>query len=108
MEVSLTELRQRLFELADRVLETGEEVVIVRRGRRLRFIREEAPKPAFSRLSKLRPQAYEIGPELDPHESPARWSETHGVNETPATYATVAPKRERARTRKTRAKAPSR
>lgn len=102
MELSLTELRQRLFELADRVLETGEEIVIVRRGRRLRFIREEAPKPAFSRLAKLRPQAYEIGPELDPHESPARWSEIYRVTEAPATYATAAPKRVSAAKRKAR------
>ena len=39
--ISLTELRQRLFELADRVVESGEPLVIVRNGVRLRLVREE-------------------------------------------------------------------
>jgi antitoxin (DNA-binding transcriptional repressor) of toxin-antitoxin stability system len=85
MEVSLTELRQRLFELADRVIETGEAIVITRRGRTLRIIRDEVQPKAYSRLAKLRklgPQPYEIGPPLDPHESPAQWSELeHFANE---------------------------
>ncbi len=90
MEVSLTELRQRLFELADRVLETGEAIVITRRGRTLRIVRDDAQPKVYSRLAKLRPQPYEIGPDLDPHESPARWSELdHSVNETAAVYAAV-------------------
>lgn len=41
MELSLTELRQRLFELADRVLETGEAIIITRRGRKLRIVRDD-------------------------------------------------------------------
>ncbi len=94
MEVSLTELRQRLFELADRVIETGEAIVITRRGRTLRIIRDEVLTKPFSRLAKLRelgPQELEIGPPLDPHESPAQWSELEeGVAEDLASY-TVKP-----------------
>jgi prevent-host-death family protein len=90
MEVSLTELRQRLFELADRVIETGEAIVITRRGRTLRIVRDEVQPKAFSRLARLRelgPQELEIGPPLDPHESPAQWSELEGaVAEDPASY----------------------
>jgi prevent-host-death family protein len=92
MEVSLTELRQRLFELADRVIETGEAIVITRRGRTLRIVRDEVQPKAFSRLARLRelpPQPYEIGPPLDPHESPAQWSELERVaKETGPRYVT--------------------
>jgi prevent-host-death family protein len=91
MEVSLTELRQRLFELADRVIETGEAIVITRRGRTLRIVRDEVRPRAFSRLARLRelgPQELEIGPPLDPHESPAQWSELEeGAAEDLASYA---------------------
>ncbi|MBI2399195.1 MAG: hypothetical protein HYV17_15530 [Xanthomonadales bacterium] len=83
MELSLTELRQRLFELADRVLDTGEAIVIMRRGRRLRIVRDDEAVKPYSRLAKLRPQELEIGPPLDPHESPARWSELDRVAEPP-------------------------
>jgi antitoxin (DNA-binding transcriptional repressor) of toxin-antitoxin stability system len=75
MEISLTELRQRLFELADRVIETGEAIVITRRGKTLRMVRDEVQPQTYSRLAKLRLQELEIGPPLDPHESPAEWSE---------------------------------
>jgi antitoxin (DNA-binding transcriptional repressor) of toxin-antitoxin stability system len=88
MEVSLTELRQRLFELADRVLDTGEAIIITRRGARLRISREEPVAQRHSRLAKLRSQPYEIGPTLDPHESPAQWTEiATGVREKRADYA---------------------
>ena len=73
--ISLTELRQRLFELADRVVESGEPLVIVRNGVRLKLIREEAvgtEKPG--RLSRLVERALVVGPPLDPHESPAEWT----------------------------------
>ncbi len=97
MEVSLTELRQRLFELADRVIETGEPIVIARRGRTLRIVRDEVQPKAISRLAKLRslpPQVYEIGPPLDPHESPAQWSELDSVaNEPAAPYAAKSSRR---------------
>lgn len=87
MEVSLTELRQRLFELADRVLDTGEAIVITRRGRKLRIVRDDEAIKPYSRLAKLRPQELEIGPPLDPHESPARWSELDRVAEPLVEYA---------------------
>jgi len=87
VELSLTELRQRLFELADRVLDTGEAIVIMRRGRRLRIVRDDEAVKPYSRLAKLRPQELEIGPPLDPHESPARWSELDRVAEPPVEYA---------------------
>ncbi|MBK7146708.1 MAG: type II toxin-antitoxin system Phd/YefM family antitoxin [Xanthomonadales bacterium] len=87
MELSLTELRQRLFELADRVLETGEAIIITRRGRKLRIVRDDEASTPYSRLAKLRLQELEIGPPLDPHESPARWSELDRVAEPPVEYA---------------------
>lgn len=73
--ISLTELRQRLFELADRVVESGEPLTIVRNGVRLQLVREEAAadsKPG--RLARLVERDIVIGPPLDPHESPAEWS----------------------------------
>ena len=94
--VSLTELRQRLFELADRVVESGEPVVIVRNGVRLRLIREDAavaePK---GRLARLVERDIVIGPPLDPHESPAEWSELLHVAEPTPEYGAKKPKRTR-------------
>lgn len=72
--VSLTELRQRLFQLADQVAETGEPVLIVRRGVRLRLIREDIPAEAGGRLARLVPQSIVIGAPLAADESPALWS----------------------------------
>lgn len=73
--ITLTELRQQLFVLADRVIETGEPLVIERRGVRLRLARDDASENQVGRLAKLRPRAQSvvIGAPLDPHESPARW-----------------------------------
>jgi antitoxin (DNA-binding transcriptional repressor) of toxin-antitoxin stability system len=77
--ISITELRQRLFQLADRVVETGEPLVIERRGVRLRLVREDAPHAKGGRLSRLVRQDIVVGPPLDPHESPAEWSgDFHG------------------------------
>jgi len=73
--ISLTELRQRLFELADRVVESGEPLVIVRNGVRLRLVREDAVAGGPGRLARLVRRNVVIGPPLDPHESPAQWSE---------------------------------
>lgn len=74
--VTLTELRQQLFQLADRVIESGEPLLIERRGVRLRLVREDAAEETGGRLAKLRPrkQSVVIGAPLDPHESPALWS----------------------------------
>lgn len=72
--ISLTELRQRLFQLADHVANTGEPLVIVRNGVRLRLIREDALPRAGGRLSRLVKRSIVVGAPLDPHESPAEWS----------------------------------
>lgn len=74
--ISLTELRQRLFQLADRVVENGEPILIERRGVRLRLVRDEPVARAQGRLARLKPQSLVIGAPLDPHESPAQWNET--------------------------------
>ena len=74
--ISLTELRQRLFELADRVVESGEPLVIVRNGVRLQLVREQPAGGArkAGRLARLIERDIVIGPPLDPHESPSEWS----------------------------------
>lgn len=74
--ISITELRQRLFQLADHVAETGEPLVIERRGVRLRLVRENTPEEQGGRLARLKPrkQPVVVGPPLDPHESPAQWA----------------------------------
>jgi antitoxin (DNA-binding transcriptional repressor) of toxin-antitoxin stability system len=95
--ISLTELRQRLFELADRVVDSGEPIVIVRNGVRLKLIREQPPaieKPG--RLARLVERDIMIGPPLDPHESPAEWNEMLRVAEPPPPeYGPKKPKRTR-------------
>jgi hypothetical protein len=72
--ISLTELRQRLFQLADHVADTGEPLVIVRNGIRLKLVRDEASAEGPGRLARLIKRGVVIGPPLDPHESPAEWS----------------------------------
>lgn len=72
--VSLTELRQRLFQLADHVVETGEPVLIERRGVRLRLIREDAMPAAGGRLARLVRQDVVVGVPLAPGESPSDWN----------------------------------
>jgi hypothetical protein len=87
--ISLTELRQRLFQLADHVADTGEPLVIVRNGVRLRLIREDAMPKAVGRLSRLVKRSIVIGAPLDPHESPAEWSgDIAKVAETSPSYPT--------------------
>lgn len=97
--ISLTELRQRLFQLADQVADTGEPLIIVRNGVRLRLIREDAIPEMPGRLARLVKRSIVIGPPLDPHESPAEWSgDVSKVAEAASKY--VATKRSRRRTRK--------
>lgn len=48
-KLTLTTLRQNIFQVADRILETGEAVVIERNGRRLVL----APESAGGRLDRL-------------------------------------------------------
>jgi antitoxin (DNA-binding transcriptional repressor) of toxin-antitoxin stability system len=73
MTVSLTELRQRLFELADQVVDTGEPLIVLRRGVRLRLVREDAAAIQGGRLARLKPQSLVVGPPLQPDESPSAW-----------------------------------
>lgn len=53
MEINATQFRENIYKLLDRVLETGEPLEIVRKGRRLRIAPAGAPK-GFS-LSSLEP-----------------------------------------------------
>ncbi|HWJ67214.1 MAG TPA: hypothetical protein VNT31_11080 [Nocardioides sp.] len=48
--VTPSQLRQDIYRLIDRVLETGEPLTIERKGRRLRIV----PDEAVSRLSRIR------------------------------------------------------
>jgi hypothetical protein len=92
--ISLTELRQRLFELADRVVESGEPLLIVRNGVRLRLVREEPAAGGKNRLARLVERDIVVGPPLDPHESPAEWSgELLRVAEPETTYGSRKPGR---------------
>lgn len=75
MGVSLTELRQRLFELADQVVESGMPLEIERRGVRLRLSRVDEPVAKGGRLARLQAQSLVVGAALSPSESPAQWSE---------------------------------
>lgn len=97
MGVSLTELRQRLFELADHVIDSGEPLVIVRRGVRLRLVREEAAPASEGRLARLKVRQAVIGAPLAPSESPALWSAEPAlqVAEPPAAEYGSAPRRRR-------------
>jgi hypothetical protein len=72
--ITLTELRQRLFQLADHVVETGEPLVIVRNGVRLKLQREDTTAERPGRLARLVKRSVVIGAPLDPHESPAEWA----------------------------------
>ena len=74
MSISLTELRQRLFQLADHVAETGEPLVVMRKGVRLRLVRDDDPPKSGGKLTRLKKQQAWIGPAPDPHYSPAEWS----------------------------------
>ncbi|MEO8802123.1 MAG: hypothetical protein ABI304_08540 [Rudaea sp.] len=74
MDISLTELRQRLFQLADQVIETGEPLVVMRRGVRLQLVRDDAGAQTSGRLARLKPQRAVVGAALSPYESPAQWN----------------------------------
>jgi antitoxin (DNA-binding transcriptional repressor) of toxin-antitoxin stability system len=50
MSVSISQLRQDIYRLLDRVLETGEPLEIERKGRRLRVV----PDEPVSKLSRIR------------------------------------------------------
>lgn len=85
MSISLTELRQNLFRLADEVIDGGEPLVIERRGVRLKLVRDDAL--TSGRLQLLQPQELVVGPALLPSESPAEWIDAlPKVAEFPADY----------------------
>jgi hypothetical protein len=97
-KISLTELRQRLFQLADHVADTGEPLVIVRNGVRLKLVREDAKAEGPGRLARLIKRSVVVGPPLDPRESPAEWSgDSSKVAEPKAEYRVPARKRPRSR-----------
>jgi hypothetical protein len=50
--LSLTALRKRLYEVVDRVLETGVPAVAERRGRRVLIVPEERTSSKLARLKK--------------------------------------------------------
>ena len=50
-EVTLTELRRNIFRLVDEALETGEPIVVKRKGHTVRLV----PDPAIARHRKLAP-----------------------------------------------------
>jgi hypothetical protein len=95
MTISLTELRQRLFELADHVVDTGEPLVVVRRGVRLQLVRENASTETVGRLARLTQQQLVIGAPLAPDESPSTWmpDDTLRVAEPAAAWPRSARKR---------------
>jgi hypothetical protein len=98
--ISITELRQRLFQLADKVAETGEPLLIERRGVRLRLVRDDPGQKQGGRLVRLKPrrQSVVVGPALDPHESPAQWSPAWPKVAEPETgYAKRRPRKSRKR-----------
>lgn len=88
--ISLTELRQRLFQLADQVIDGGEPLIVMRKGVRLRLMRDDPPAaPAGGRLARLKKRQAWIGRPPDPHWSPAEWSgdALPAVAESTVTYA---------------------
>jgi hypothetical protein len=95
--VSLTELRQRLFQLADQVVDTGEPVLIVRHGVRLQLVREGTPAEAGGRLARLVRQTAMIGSPLAPDESPSSWNADALVKVAEAAPPWVSPARPRSR-----------
>ncbi len=54
MKLTASKLRQDIYRILDRILETGRPVEIARRGRTLKIVAEEPP----SKLDRLEPRAY--------------------------------------------------
>ena len=79
--ISLSDMRTRLFKLADHVVATGEPLLIERKGVRLRLIRDDSLPLPRSRLAQLTERVAVLGAPLSPEESPALWS---GLNATSA------------------------
>ena len=78
MTISLSALRQKLFELADRVVASGEPLSIERKGVQLKLIRaDRAESQMPSRLARLQPQSLVLGAPLAPNESPSAWQDNN-------------------------------
>ncbi len=78
MTISLSALRQKLFELADRVVASGEPLSIERKGVQLKLIRvDRAESQMPSRLVRLQPQSLVLGAPLAPNESPSAWQDNN-------------------------------
>ena len=76
MTISLSALRQKLFELADRVVASGEPLLIERKGVQLKLIRADRAEAQMpSRLARLQPQSLVLGAPLAPDESPSTWQQ---------------------------------
>lgn len=56
-EISLTTLRQQLFKVVDRIIETGVPVEVNRRGHKLRIV----PVAKTSKLARLAPHKAIVG-----------------------------------------------
>lgn len=54
MRLTASKLRQDIYRILDRILESGQPVEIERKGRLLRIVPDEPP----DRLAKLRPRPY--------------------------------------------------
>jgi hypothetical protein len=78
--LSLTQLRQNLFALADQVIESGQALIVERRGVHLRLSVAET-SPSGGRLSRLKHQDLVVGPALSASESPAAWGEFQSVKQ---------------------------
>jgi antitoxin (DNA-binding transcriptional repressor) of toxin-antitoxin stability system len=52
--MNASQLRQNIYRILDRILETGEAVVIERKGRRLRIVPEDVP----CKLDRLQPDTH--------------------------------------------------
>ena len=88
--ISLSDMRTRLFKLADQVVATGEPLLIERKGVRLRLIRDDSPPIVRSRLVQLTERVAVLGAPLSPQESPALWS---GLNDPQKAFQTGVAKR---------------
>ena len=86
--ISLSDMRTRLFKLADHVVTTGEPLLIERKGVRLRLIRDDSPPKIRARLAQLTERVAVLDTPLSPEESPALWS---GLNDTRPAYQISVP-----------------
>jgi hypothetical protein len=63
MAISPSKLRENIYRILDRVLQTGVPVEVVRRGRRLRIVAVDAPEGSRLEALEAHPDAVEGDPE---------------------------------------------